>query len=49
MKINRKIKTFKINITHKDIEKLLDCKALIYKEINVDGFKYELKLKLDKA
>jgi hypothetical protein len=49
MKIYKPIRKFKVIITHKDCEQMLDFNALISKELNIDGKQYNLKISLEKC
>jgi len=48
MKIKKHIKKFKHTITHSDIERMLEFAGLIFKEVDIDGIKYEITMSLKK-
>ena len=49
MKIYKPIRKFKVTITHKDCEQMLDFKSLIVKELDIDDRHYNLKISLERC
>ena len=49
MKIYKPIRKFKVSITHKNCEQMLDFKGLIVKELIIDGKSYNLKISLERC